>query len=76
MPHNAAPKWLRRATVQTLAVGLALMGLAALDRQAEPSAPLSAELAAVSTSQIGVTPPPMGWASWNSFFSSIDSTVK
>ncbi|WP_069768671.1 ricin-type beta-trefoil lectin domain protein [Streptomyces sp. LUP30] len=75
MPRTAARKWLRRVTVQTLAVGLTVMGLATLDRQAEPSGPLSAEPTAVSTSQMDVTPPPMGWASWNSFFSSIDSTV-
>ncbi|MBV7701120.1 alpha-galactosidase, partial [Streptomyces sp. TRM70350] len=49
-------------------------GLASLDRQ-EPSAPLAVEPTAVSTSQIDVTPPPMGWASWNSFASSIDYDV-
>ena len=48
--------------------------MASLDRQ-EPPALLSVEPAAVSTHQIGVTPPPMGWASWNSYFSSIDHNV-
>ncbi|MEV1082390.1 ricin-type beta-trefoil lectin domain protein [Streptomyces sp. NPDC050211] len=74
MSHSPARRWARRVTAQVLAVGLGVIGLAALDRQ-EPSAPLSAEPAAVSTSQIGVTPPPMGWASWNSFASSIDYNV-
>ncbi|WP_406154729.1 RICIN domain-containing protein [Streptomyces canus] len=74
MSPTPARRWVRRVTAQVLAVGLAVTGLASLDR-AEPSAALSAEPAAVSTSQTGVTPPPMGWASWNTFFSSIDSTV-
>jgi hypothetical protein len=74
MSRTPARRWARRVTAQVLAVGLGVIGLAALDRQ-EPSAPLSAEPAAVSTSQIGVTPPPMGWASWNSFASSIDHNV-
>ncbi|WP_425315286.1 alpha-galactosidase [Streptomyces viridochromogenes] len=29
----------------------------------------------MSTSQMGVAPTPMGWASWNSFFSDIDHNV-
>ncbi|MET7714880.1 ricin-type beta-trefoil lectin domain protein [Streptomyces sp. NPDC005407] len=74
MPRTAARRWTRRISAQVLAVGLAFAGLATLD-QPEPLTPLSAEPAAVSTYQIGVTPPPMGWASWNSFFSSIDHNV-
>ena len=74
MSRTAARRWTRRITAQVLAAGLAVAGLAALDRPA-PWGPLSAAPAAVSTSQIGVTPPPMGWASWNSFFSSIDHNV-
>ncbi|MGW0613219.1 RICIN domain-containing protein [Streptomyces sp. NPDC002788] len=74
MPHTAARRWTRRITARVLAVGLVVAGLASLDRQ-EPSAPLAVEPTAVSTSQIDVTPPPMGWASWNSFASSIDSDV-
>ncbi|MDX3799259.1 ricin-type beta-trefoil lectin domain protein [Streptomyces sp. AK04-3B] len=74
MPATPARQWVRRVTAQTLAVGLAVVGLATLDRQ-EPPASLPAEPVAVSTSQIDVTPPPMGWASWNAFFSSIDSTA-
>ena len=50
-----------------------MAGLVSLDGQ-EPSVSLCVQPAAVSTSQTGVTPPPMGWASWNSFFGSIDST--
>jgi hypothetical protein len=74
MSHTAARSWIRRITVQVLAAVLAVAGLATLDRP-ESSAPLAAQPAAVSTHQIGVTPPPMGWASWNSFFSSIDHNV-
>ncbi|MDQ0585602.1 RICIN domain-containing protein [Streptomyces rishiriensis] len=74
MSHPPARRRAGRVTAQVLAVGLGVMGLAALERQ-EPSAPLSAEPAAVSISQTGVTPPPMGWASWNSFASSIDHDV-
>ncbi|QOV33215.1 ricin-type beta-trefoil lectin domain protein [Streptomyces ferrugineus] len=74
MSHSPARRWTRRITAQVLTAGLAVAGLAALDRQ-EPSALLPAEPAAVSTNQIGVTPPPMGWASWNTFFSSIDHNV-
>ncbi|MEU5039987.1 ricin-type beta-trefoil lectin domain protein [Streptomyces griseorubiginosus] len=59
---------------RVLALSLALAGLNALTGH-EPAAPLSAEPAAVSTSQIGVAPPAMGWASWNSFASSIDFDV-
>ncbi|MGW1748340.1 RICIN domain-containing protein [Streptomyces sp. NPDC002092] len=62
-----------RVTARVLALCLALAGLAALDRRGP--APLSAEPTAISTTQTGVTPPPMGWASWNSFASSIDSSV-
>ncbi|WP_408647462.1 RICIN domain-containing protein [Streptomyces geranii] len=74
MPSNSPRGWARRITVRALALALGLSGLTALTGH-EPSAPLSAEPVAVSTSQIGVTPPSMGWASWNSFASSIDSTV-
>ncbi|MGW0826798.1 alpha-galactosidase, partial [Streptomyces sp. NPDC002845] len=74
MSHTAARRWARRVTARVLAVGLVVAGLASLDRQ-EPSAPLAVEPTAVSTSQIDVTPPPMGWASWNSFASSIDYDV-
>ncbi|MDX3710225.1 ricin-type beta-trefoil lectin domain protein [Streptomyces europaeiscabiei] len=74
MSLPAVRRWTRRIAAQALAVGLAVAGLATLDRP-EPSAPLPAEPAAVSTSQIGVTPPSMGWASWNHFFSSIDHNV-
>ncbi|TDT97423.1 ricin-type beta-trefoil lectin protein [Streptomyces sp. 846.5] len=38
---------------------------------------LSPAVAAVTTNQVGVTPAPMGWASWNSFASQIGySTIK
>ena len=74
MSRTATRRWAGRITAQILAAGLAVLGLAAHDRQ-EPAVPLSAQPAAVSTNQMGVSPPPMGWASWNTFFSSIDSTV-
>lgn len=54
MSQPAPRSWTGRITAQVLAVGLAVAGLAALGRQ-EPPVPLSAEPAAVSTSQIGVT---------------------
>ncbi|KUM73381.1 RICIN domain-containing protein [Streptomyces curacoi] len=67
-------RWAGRITARVLALSLALAGLAVLDRHESP-APLTAEPAAVSTTLTGVTPPPMGWASWNSFASSIDHNV-
>ncbi|MGW3106351.1 ricin-type beta-trefoil lectin domain protein [Streptomyces sp. NPDC001100] len=67
-------RWARRLTARILVLALGLAGLTALAGHERP-APLSAEPAAVSTSQIGATPPPMGWASWNSFASSIDFDV-
>ncbi|MDX3243922.1 ricin-type beta-trefoil lectin domain protein [Streptomyces sp. ME18-1-4] len=74
MSRTSAHGWARRVTVRALALALCLAGLTAVaDRK--PSAPLPAEPAAVSTSQIGVSSPPLGWASWNSFASSIDSGV-
>ncbi|MEV7345314.1 RICIN domain-containing protein [Streptomyces sp. NPDC093544] len=60
---------LRRAVVQCAVLCLAAAGLAGLGRSA---APFTAEPTTVSTNQIGVTPAPMGWASWNSFASTID----
>ncbi|MGC9539274.1 RICIN domain-containing protein [Streptomyces sp. UG1] len=74
MQHSSARGWARRVTVRVLALALALVGLTALADH-DSSAPLSAEPTAVSTTQAAVTPPPMGWASWNSFASSIDHTV-
>jgi hypothetical protein len=74
MSRTAARSWTRRVIAQLLAAGLAFAGLASLDRP-ETSSPLSSEPAAVSTHQNDVTPPPMGWASWNGFLSSIDHNV-
>lgn len=74
MPHTPAQGWARPITVRVLALALTLAGLTALADH-DASAPLAAEPAAVSTTQAAVAPPPMGWASWNSFASSIDSTV-
>ncbi|MDX3129927.1 ricin-type beta-trefoil lectin domain protein [Streptomyces europaeiscabiei] len=74
MSNTSALGWARRVTVRVLALALAVSGLTALADH-DPSAPLAAEPAAVSTTQAAVTPPPMGWASWNSFASSIDSDV-
>ncbi|PIM67963.1 alpha-galactosidase [Streptomyces sp. JV178] len=74
MPHINARRWTHRITAQLLTLGLAVVGLAAVGGQ-ESSSVLPVEPAAVSTDQIDVTPPPMGWASWNTFFSSIDHNV-
>ncbi|MGW0828656.1 alpha-galactosidase, partial [Streptomyces sp. NPDC002845] len=74
MPYSSARGWARRVTVRVLVLALALAGLTDLADH-DSSAPLSAEPAAVSTTQAAITPPPMGWASWNSFASSIDHTV-
>ncbi|MEU1183400.1 ricin-type beta-trefoil lectin domain protein [Streptomyces sp. NPDC005820] len=74
MANVLTGRWASRVTARVLALALGLTGLAALHGPA-PSAPSAVEPAAVSTSQIGVTPPPMGWASWNSFASSIDFDV-
>lgn len=74
MSYAVVRRWAGRLTARVLALSLALAGLAALGGHHSPTS-LSAEPTAVSTTQIGVTPPPMGWASWNSFASSIDSDV-
>ncbi|WP_405737064.1 RICIN domain-containing protein [Streptomyces sp. NBC_01537] len=74
MPHSSARRWAGRITVRVLVLALGLAGLTALAGHEAP-APLPAEPAAVSTTQAAVTPPSMGWASWNSFASSIDSAV-
>ncbi|WP_327426409.1 RICIN domain-containing protein [Streptomyces sp. NBC_01236] len=76
-PHSHTARLrglLRRAAVQCAVLCLAVAGLAGVGRSA---APLPAEPTAVSTNQIGVTPASMGWASWNSFASTIDyATIK
>jgi hypothetical protein len=65
---------LGRAGIQCAVLLLAAVGLVGVGHSA---APLTAEPTAVSTNQIGVTPAPMGWASWNSFASAIDyDTIK
>ncbi|MFJ8019467.1 RICIN domain-containing protein [Streptomyces sp. NPDC096311] len=74
MPHYTAQRWVRRVTAQVLIVVLALAGLTSLGRKSMPAS-LATEPTAVSTSQIGVSPTAMGWASWNSFASSIDHNV-
>ncbi|MCX5214142.1 ricin-type beta-trefoil lectin domain protein [Kitasatospora sp. NBC_00240] len=71
--------WLTRTVVKALALGLALAylalaGPAALGR---PAAGPAGQHAALDAEQAAAPPPPMGWASWNSFASSIDlATVK
>jgi hypothetical protein len=73
-PNTSAPGWARRVTARVLALALTVAGLTALAGH-DPAVPLAAEPAAISTTQAAVTPPSMGWASWNSFASSIDSDV-
>ncbi|MFF5187487.1 RICIN domain-containing protein [Streptomyces sp. NPDC000345] len=74
MSHTSARGWAGRVTVRVLSLALAVAGLTALTGHGTP-APLSAEPVAVSTTQAAVNPPSMGWASWNSFASSIDFDV-
>ncbi|MFF4585537.1 RICIN domain-containing protein [Streptomyces sp. NPDC001388] len=74
MSHTSAGGWARRVTVRVLTLALAAAGLTALAGHETP-APPAAEPAAVSTTQAAVSPPSMGWASWNSFASSIDFDV-
>lgn len=63
----------RRIAIQVLALALAVIGLLAMPRET----PGTQATAPVAASQVAVTPPPAGWASWNSFASSIDySTIK
>ncbi|MFD5517619.1 lectin [Streptomyces sp. NPDC127066] len=65
---------LRRAGVHGAVLLLTVAALTGLGR---PAAPLRTTPAAVATTQAAVTPPPMGWASWNSFASAIDyATIK
>ncbi|NEC88497.1 RICIN domain-containing protein [Streptomyces sp. SID12501] len=74
MSYPLAPGWARRITMRVLALTLALAGLTAVADRDSSASPVT-EPAAVSTTQVAVTPPSMGWASWNSFASSIDFDV-
>lgn len=79
MNVNKGVHTLRRVTVRVAGLGLALAGLAAVNGHgAVPASSLGrVQPAAVTTTQEAVTPPPMGWASWNSFASQIDyNTIK
>ncbi|MEY9836275.1 RICIN domain-containing protein [Streptacidiphilus sp. EB103A] len=72
--RRAARRWLRKAAIRALVLGLLLTGFAALGR---PAVPLAAAPTAVSTSQVAVPAAPMGWASWNTYASSITyATIK
>ncbi|WP_457030687.1 RICIN domain-containing protein [Kitasatospora sp. P5_F3] len=75
MSHTVGQRWTRRIAAQVLTLVLAVAGLAAIGGRPSSSVPMHAESAAVSTTQVGVTPPPLGWASWNTFASSIDFNV-
>ncbi|WP_369034792.1 RICIN domain-containing protein [Streptomyces adonidis] len=76
--RTAVTHWTRRIAAQALVLGLALAGLVAMGGGRTPSADLGrTEPVAVTTNQVAVPPAPMGWASWNSFASSIDhNTIK
>ena len=71
-----------RTALSGLAFSLVLVTTAVLGHPAKPgtdtaSALGSVEPAALTTNQVAVTPPPMGWASWNTFASQIDAaTIK
>ena len=68
----------RPVLVRVLVLALALAGLVSMGGGRTPSADLGrTEPVAVTTNQVAVPPAPMGWASWNTFASSIDySTIK
>jgi hypothetical protein len=72
------PRWATRTAIRALAIGLFVYGLA----QPPPTVPavdLGASTApvAVTSQQVAVPPPAMGWASWNSFASEINyATIK
>jgi hypothetical protein len=76
--RTAVPRWTRRVAVQALVLSLALAGLVAMGGSRIPSPDLGrTEPVAVTTNQVSVPSAPMGWASWNSFASSIDyNTIK
>ncbi|WP_443066366.1 RICIN domain-containing protein [Streptomyces sp. NBC_01262] len=76
--RTAVTRWTRPVAVRTLVLALALAGFVAMGGGRTPSADLGrTEPVAVTTNQVAVTPAPMGWASWNSFASSIDyATIK
>ncbi|MFJ4622413.1 ricin-type beta-trefoil lectin domain protein [Streptomyces sp. NPDC088812] len=73
MPTTRTRRGAVSISARVLALTLGLAGLASLHH--EPQAPTAAEPVALSTTQADVTPPPMGWASWNSMASSIDLAV-
>ena len=59
-----------RAAVAALVFSLVAGGTAQVSTAAAKAAP-----AAAAASQVAVTAPPMGWASWNSFASQIDTAT-
>jgi len=52
---------------------LALLSIGALDQVSRST--LQSAKTAPPAKQVHVTPPPMGWSSWNSFSNTIDSTI-
>ncbi len=78
MNGNMMTHWTRPVAVRALVLSLALAWLVALGGGRTPSVDIGrTEPVAVSTDQIPVPSAPMGWASWNSFASSIDyDTIK
>ncbi|MFG2730627.1 ricin-type beta-trefoil lectin domain protein [Streptomyces canus] len=76
--RTSVTHWIRPVVVRALTLSLALAGLVALGGGRTPSAALDrTDPVAVTTNQVAVPSAPMGWASWNSFASSIDyNTIK
>ncbi|MFJ9909607.1 RICIN domain-containing protein [Streptomyces sp. NPDC101152] len=67
----------RRILIRAAGLALVLGGFAAAGGQPPVPDLGRTEPTAVTTRQVPVSPPPMGWASWNSFASSIDyGTIK
>ena len=66
---------IRRILVQAVGLGLALAGFAATGGQTPSDGLGRAEPVAVTSNQVSVTPPPMGWASWNTFAAKINYNV-
>jgi hypothetical protein len=61
--------------LHSLALTAALGAVVAVDRGTANRAPAAVRPVAVTSNQIAVPPPPMGWASWNSFASGINDNV-
>ncbi|WP_405731314.1 RICIN domain-containing protein [Streptomyces sp. NBC_01537] len=74
-PTPTRVRAVRRIVIQAVILSLALAGFLAAPQAQTTQATQATENAAAA--QVSVTPPSMGWASWNSFASVIDyATIK